>query len=192
MDTGFPIPLPGETRFARICLLASVAFLVAGCASQTAVADSDTLAANPTIETGDLRPLYSAERWSSLENNKYEGYVVMEAVAEGDSLRILKLTESIPDHSRDEMAMDFAGRMKVRPEAPGTFFSQRKRIYAVFYPTPQGSHTALVFSYQPPGDSSTKGAGYRGDAYVTGYEPSSWQLANGSVASGDDRVPDRK
>ncbi|HEY5079440.1 MAG TPA: hypothetical protein VII43_06315, partial [Opitutaceae bacterium] len=120
----------------RIPFLAAIALLLCGCATQTAVTDSDTLSGNPTIETGDLRPLYSDERWSALENRRYEGYVVMEAVAEGDSLRILKRIESIPDHTRDEMAMDFAGRMKVRRESPGTFFAQRKRVYAIFYPAP--------------------------------------------------------
>ena len=177
----------------RIPPLAAALLLLGGCTTQPATTASDTLAGNPTIDTSDVRLLYSPERWSAVENRKYDGYVVMEGVPEADSsVKIQKVVEAIPDHGRDDMAMEFGSRLKAIPETSGTYFTPKIRVYAVFYTGALGSHSALVFTYQPPSSAFTKRGESHGDAYVTAYDPASWQLADGTLSIGENLTPDHR
>jgi hypothetical protein len=175
----------------RLLPLAAALSMLCGCATKETESTSDTLAGNPTIETSDLRLLYSAERWATVENRRYDAYVVMDGVADFDSsVKIVKVLESIPDHSRDDMAREFAGRLRIQQDRTASFFTPKLRVYAVFYSGPANSHTALVFSYQAPSPSSSSRGGHPNDAYVTGYDPESWQLADGHVSMGENLTPD--
>jgi hypothetical protein len=177
----------------RLLPLSAALAMLCGCATQNTGSAPDTLAGNPTIETGDLSPLYSAERWTTVENRRYDAYVVMEGVADTDSyVKVLKVLESIPDHSRDDMAREFAGRLKAEPDRTASYFTPKLRIYAVFYSGPLDSHAALLFAYQPPSPSSSSKGGHPGDPYVTAYDPASWQLADGHVSMGENLTPDHR
>jgi hypothetical protein len=90
------------------------------------------------------------------------------------------------------MAMEFGSRLKAVPETSSTYFTPKIRVYAVFFTGPMGSHTALVFTYQPPSTAFTKRGEYHGDAYVTAYDPASWQLADGTVSIGENLSPDHR
>jgi hypothetical protein len=175
----------------RRLLPAAAILLFAGCAAPAAGPESDTLAGSPTIETSDVRTLYSAAHWSAIESRTFDGYVVMQGVPESDStVRIQKVLESVPDHSRDDMAMFFGSRLKAGTQSSGPVFTERIMVYAVFYTGPLGTRTALVFSYQPPDSIYTRSAGRHGEAYVTEYDPASWQLAEGTVSAGNSLSPD--
>jgi len=173
--------------------LAATMLVFSGCAAQPTTVGQDTLLSNPTIPTADLQSLYSDQRWSSVEHRRYDGYVLMQASAGDDSsVKIERVIESYPDHSRDSMAVAFGSRVKVDASRVGLYLAPSVRVYAVFYSGPLNSHTALVFPVLQASAIPTRTSGHWNSVYVTGFDPSNWQEANGGVSVGESLTPDQR
>jgi len=110
-----------------------------------------TLRQSPRLPSEEISEFYSSEKFAVLRDVSYKGYVMFEAVALPDqTIRIDRVVESYPDHSRDTAAKSLAGLARIAAHTVGSHLPPHIEVYVIFYPSPGRPESALIFAREPP------------------------------------------
>ena len=132
---------------------------VAGCtAPQAGTGVVHTLAGDPRLPEMEIRAFYSELGWRTVKDIPFDGYVVVRASINDDhTLSDLRVYESYPDDSHNELAMTFAQHARLSGTTVGGRTKPNGEIYVVFYETNSSPHRALVFGREIGGAALTEG-----------------------------------
>ena len=118
---------------------------------------ANTLAGNSRIPAAEIRELFQKPQWRNIQGLTYTGYVVMEGrVLSDEKVKIGRISESWPDHSRDLMAQALASRITVPASTTGSNLSPKVEVYVIFYENMLEGNLAVIFARQT--DLATAGS----------------------------------
>ncbi|PTY08455.1 hypothetical protein DB347_02415 [Opitutaceae bacterium EW11] len=107
------------------------------------------MATNRRLRGAALQGYYTAAEWSALKDVRFDGYVILRGALNHDgSVHSPASFISYPDHSRDEMAVSFSKRIRLKPTQVGSHISPWAEIYVVFYESGRKPSEALVYGEQ--------------------------------------------
>jgi hypothetical protein len=146
--------------FLRAGILVS---LLAGCATGPAESPqkSNTLAGNDQLPWAEIGGLFTPDQRRKISHLKYTGYVVMTGEVDGDNkVRVGKIIESWPDHSRDQLARTFGTGVIVHASSTGSHVPPQADVWVIFYEKMWEGNLAVIFAREidRPTSGSTKNA----------------------------------
>ena len=130
-------------------LLGLAVLLPCACSSPTPVNApvAGQSARSPKIPWAEIETLYNPRARQTLQGMTPAGYVIMEGIIDdAGKVRVRKIRESFPDHSRDQAAQAFGQKAEIHAPTIGSLLEARADIYVIFYEHVLEDHIAVVFA----------------------------------------------